>query len=220
MGLFRHVLLLSLLFLTIPSSSAQSESTEKAMYSEGAVSDILRQHIKYPTYALQNNISGDVIFSVTMTPEGKLDSVRLVTSPAPVLTKASHAGFEHLIGRWKNIGKDNGKKADSYLFVFRYRRYLDGSIPAPSKKVHRLIEKEKWQKALKITDEWLIDDAYNVDLWRYRSTILKALKDHRGKSAENKAINLAQDILANVLIVVLGQTDAETTPSTTIRYKN
>ena len=198
--------------------SAQAEDFVKAEYTSGDFEQQLAEQIKYPMDALQEGIEGDVILSLKITELGTLDSLSVVLSPNPLLAKAAINALAQVKGNWSPTQISGINATYNYLVILRFRRFMDAAPPQYDQKLEKLISKQKWEKALKVVDQWLDEDAYNSLVWSQRSRILKELGDDETETALEKAKNLSREFIANVPIVAIGKTRKSTIRTSTRRY--
>ena len=178
--------------------SGQEEFT-KARFLQGDPANLLQDYIQYPVKAHDQEITGDVIYRCTVNEQGELTELKRIRPAHPLLNQAVQKQLSRIESGWNPTLVQGEVTAYTYLLVFRFRQYAETGPRSYGTRCQRYMDKEKWSKALEVSEDWLAVDPYSVQLWRCRAQILAALgKDDTPALA--KAQGLEKDILINVHI--------------------
>jgi tetratricopeptide (TPR) repeat protein len=190
---------------------------ENAKYLKGDLTKELKSNIKYPRKGLVNNIQGDVILSFIIDRNGKLDSLAILNSPDVLLSTTSIVAFSEIDNEWSPCKINEQPIGQSYLIIFRYRRYLNEVPPEYKNKAEKFFKKQKYEKALKYYDKAIKDNQYDSELFESRSKIKEVLGDIEGAKLDKLiSANLKNKIISIVDIEAIGKTRTETRTVTTV----
>jgi tetratricopeptide (TPR) repeat protein len=183
---------------------------ENAQYLKEDLTKLLQSNVKYEMEALKSGIEGDVVLSFIIDKNGKLDSLNIISSPHKILSASSITSFNHVQNEWSPC-KINGKPIDKrYLSVFRYRLYLNTQPPNYKEKAEKLVEKQKYENALKYFDKAIKENQLDYKLFDSRSKIKEILNDDEGaKKDSEKSKILQNEIISIVDITAIGTTRVE-----------
>jgi hypothetical protein len=192
-------------------NSDSIKNCKKAEYLNEDISKYLQKNIKYPISSLQNNIQGDVLLSFVISKEGKLHSLKVVSSPDISLSTSSIVSLNDLSNEWSPC-KIAGKPVDKeYLIVFRYRIYINTQPYDYNERVDKLIKKQKIEKALKHINSAIKENLYNFKFYDTRSSIKNMLGDTDGSMKDSEqSKRLQNEIITVVDVVAIGITRVET----------
>jgi hypothetical protein len=204
------VLLCSSVILKSQTLKDSDSIIENATYPKEDLTNLLRSNIRYPLEALKNNLQGDVILSFRIDKNGKLDSLKMKSSPDITLSTSSIVSLNHVEDEWSPC-KVNGKPIDKeYLMVFRYRLYKDTQPPVYKKKAAKLIEKQKHEKALQCLNEAISENRFDYELFETRSKVKNALGDKIGATEDlAQSGRLKNTIISLIDVVAIGVTRVE-----------
>lgn len=212
-SMIKQILSLALLLFAICLNSSSQADTkpdtasiiEKAGYPKDALTDYLSKNLDYPDKALENNIQGDVIFSLVISTSGKMEKLVKLNSPHMLLLNGAVVLLSPLDKGW-TPAKINGLPVDrSYRIVIRYRLNLNSAPVDYNRQIKELLRKEKYEKALKISNQAIEDNKYEYMLYEFRSKAKQFLGDTEGAKADSlTAADLNNDILLNLNIVAVG----------------
>jgi tetratricopeptide (TPR) repeat protein len=181
-------------------------TVEKATYPEENLNKALWKNLTYPMEALQNQIQGDVILSFVINKNGKLDSINVVSSPSGILSLSSVASLNGIGKSW-NPCKINGAPVDkTYLLIYRYRIWLNVNPPEYGKQAEKMIEKQKYDKALKLYDKAIAENKFDYKLVEARSKLEEIMGDTEKAEIDLEQANrLKNEIISVVDVTVLSQ---------------
>ncbi len=186
-------------------------SVKKAEYIKEDLTKFLQRKTIFPLDAVKNNIQGDVILSSVISKDGKLNNLKVLSSPDKLLSASSLISFQRIINEW-NPCKDNGKPIDrEYLIVFRYRIYLNEQPPDDNERAEKLIKKQKYEKAQKLLDAAITDNPFDYKLFESRSIIKEILDNAEDAKKDFEQSNkLYNEIIALVDVYAIGVTQVKT----------
>lgn len=170
-------LFLTMLAIVIISMPCNSQSIQKAKYLKEDLDRYLLINTKYPDEAMMSNIQGDVVYSFTVNKIGRLENLALMNYPKELLLNSSRISMSSLSGEWKPAQIDGNPIDKKYQIVFRFRTYLDTEPYDFKGQSKKLVEKQKYEKALKTLDEGIEDNNYDYELYALRSKVKALLGD-------------------------------------------
>ena len=179
-------------------------NVEKAEYLKEDITQFLCENLKYPIEAQHLNIEGDVIVSFVIKKNGKLDSLSIVNSPSEILTLNSLISLNQLDEEWSPC-KVNGNPIDNeYLLVYRYRTWLNTQPTDYKIKAEKLIEKQKYEKALKYYNKAINENQFDYKLYESRSKIEEILGDTENATIDyQQATRLKNKVISIVDVTAL-----------------
>jgi tetratricopeptide (TPR) repeat protein len=199
--------LLLALFIS-PLAQAQSDSLRPIEFN-GDIGKWVSK-LSYPAEAQKNNIAGKVIFQLTISESGRLDSLNLIASPSKLLTEACIYQILETNGRWKPA-QLNGK-------AVRYRSQLviDFILSKENQRAkydfyqaaEKYFQKSKYRKALTEIDQAIEMDPYADNYVSLRANIKDKLGDQAGAEADRlKAQVLQKEVI--LVITIMGYSVVE-----------
>lgn len=203
--------------LTAVSQENQAVDTtakiEKARYLKGDIQKILTGTLKYPESGLQNNKQGDVIVSLRIDRNGKLDSIEIVSSPDLSLSTATMLAMNSVKGEWQPEMSDNVPVDKKYTAVFRYRIYTGSQLPDYKKQAEKSFAKQKFDKALDLYDKAIQFNRFDSELFESRSKVKELLGDTEGaKDDHSIALMLYKSIISVSDISEFGLANSDRNP--------
>jgi len=203
------VLVLHAIFMDSNSQSVQQPDsgikTEKAKYLNGDLNKILSTKAKYPETEMMNGTQGDVAFSFQILSNGKLENLAVKNSSDNSLLNSAKMAMYLLDGEWSPAKLNDVPTDQKYLIAFRFRIYM-GTSPYDYKgQGKKLVEKQKYEKALKNFNIGIEDNKYDCELYELRSKVKELLGDVDGaKKDQVYALNLKDEIMSIIDITVIG----------------
>ena len=188
--------------LQIPDTT---KNNKNAGYLNGDIAKLLQKNTLYPTDALANEIEGNVVISFVILKEGKMDKLKVLSSPDETLSSSSIASFRNIENEWSPC-INNGIPTDKeYCIVFKYRMYIYKQPSNVNEEIESLIKKQKYEKALKYINKEIKENPYDYKLFDARSKINELLgnKDSAKKDAE-QSIKLQNEVIAIVDVNAIG----------------
>jgi hypothetical protein len=205
----RLQIILFLIILTGFSAKSQSGDpiTQKASFNGADLTAYLSKSALYPQSCLAGNIQGDVVLAFNITKDGTLDGMLLVSSPDQALTLSAVAALTSLEKSWKPTLINDVPVTKKYLTVFRYRMYMNSAPIDYRKEIKRLMEKEKYDKALKVCNTAIKDNKYDFQLYKYRSQVKEKLGDTEGSEKDRlTSVGINDQVMVVINIDVRGVT--------------
>jgi len=198
-------------FINANSQSVQNSNLTtinvKAKYLKDDLDKHLAQRIRYPQDAIISNIQGDVILSCVIDKEGRLDKLTIINSPNNSLSTSSVVAINELGNEWSPAKFNNIPVDKTYLFIFRYRIYLNTQPVDYNRIANRLIKKQKFEKALKLYNQAIKDNKYSCEYFESRSKIKETLGDIEGaKKDKLTSLELNDQILSVINVNAVGFT--------------
>ncbi|WP_321308482.1 energy transducer TonB [Marinifilum fragile] len=183
---------------TFQDSCADS-NVENAHYLNGDVTYILEKNVKYPKEAFLNDIYGDVILSITIDKNGDMNNLKVVNSPSKILSTSSLKAVNCIKNKWSAC-EINGTPVDKdYLVIFRYRIYSNSQPPTYKKRAAKLIQKQKYLKALKLYNKAIEDNKYDHELFALRSNLNKIMNDNKAAESDLQQSNKLKSTIVAVV---------------------
>ncbi len=184
-----------------PQDSETNSNIKKAVYLKEDLKNDLWKNLEYPFEAVTNKIQGDVILSFDIDKSGKIGDMMIVSSADKSLSISSLASFDGIGDDW-SPSKVNGNPVDkTYLLIYRYRIWQSFKSPEYDEKAQKLIEKEKYEKALKIYDRAIEENQYDYQLFEARSKISEMLGDTIAAKNDSEQANRLQNEIMLVIDV-------------------
>jgi hypothetical protein len=190
---------LIMLATVIISMASNSQAIQKAKYLKEDLDRYLLINTKYPEEAMRSNIQGDVVYSFTVNKIGRLENLALMNYPKELLLNSSRTSMSSLDGEWRPAQINDNSIDKKYQIVFRFRTYVDTKPYDFKGQSKKLVEKQKYEKALKTLDEGIEDNNYDYELYALRSKVKALLGDSEGsKKDEDISNNLKDEIMTIV----------------------
>jgi tetratricopeptide (TPR) repeat protein len=208
---FVTIVLLSVFIKTYNQEVQKYDSTaiasEKAKYLQGDLTVLLSAKVKYPEDALMKDIQGDVLFSFSVKKDGRSEKLLLVGSPDISLSTGSIVALNSIIGAFSPARINNVPVDKEYLIVFRYRIFINSQPTDYRGLVKKSIDKQKYDKALKLCNQGIIDNEYDSGLFELRSIAKEKLGDAEGaKKDKQAALKLNDEIMTIINVNATGYT--------------
>jgi TonB family protein len=201
---FLFVVLFSALNTIINCQITQKTDTvafEKARYLKENLTRYLSKTVRYPEALLTKNIQGDVVLSLKITRNGRLDSLVILESKDFSLSTSAIVAINSLEEEW-SPARINGSQVDrKYLIIFRYRIYIDIQPADYKTKAVEYFKEQKYEKALKLFNRAIKDNQYDFELFEYRSKIKKNLGDSEGSKQDQITSNNLKDEVMSIVNV-------------------
>ena len=197
-----------------------TKSNKNAVYLKGDINKSLQKNTMYPKDALVNKIQGNVVVSFVILKDGKMDQLKVVSSPDETLSSSSIDSFRNKEDEWSPC-INNGIPIDrKYSIIFKYRIYLDTQPTNVYEEIAKLIKKQKYQKALKYIDDEIKENPFDYKLFDARSKINELLgnKDNAQKDSE-QSISLQNEIITIVDATAIGRSRVETRTETRVENR-
>lgn len=203
------VLALHITFMYSNSQSVQQPDLgikiEKAKYLKEDLHKFLSTNTKYPEAEMINGTQGDVAFSFQITSDGKLENLAVKNSSNYSLINSAKKAIDLLDGKWDPAKLNDVPIDKKYEIVFRYRIYLDTKPYDFKSQGKKLIEKQKYEKALKNFNSGIEDNKYDYELYELRSKVKELLGDVDGaKNDQLIALNLKDEVMWVIDITLIG----------------
>ena len=182
----RTLVVLALLSIFMYSNSQivqKSDSIvkyEKARYLKQDLNKFLILKTLYPTSELTSMITGDVVFSFIINKNGKLENLALKDFDNAFFLNSSKNAIELLDGEWSPAKLNDSPVDMKYLIVFRFRTSLERKPYDYKGQSRNLIEKQKYERALKTLNSGIEDNKYDYELYELRSKVKEMLGDIEG----------------------------------------
>ena len=182
----RTLVVLALLSIFMYSNSQivqKSDSIvkyEKARYLKQDLNKFLILKTLYPTSELTSMITGDVVFSFIINKNGQLENLALKDFDNASLLNSSKNAIELLDGEWSPAKLNDSPVDMKYLIAFRFRTSLEHKPYDYKGQSRNLIEKQKYERALKTLNSGIEDNKYDYELYELRSEVKKMLGDNEG----------------------------------------
>lgn len=210
-------LFLSVFLLLIAAVIANSQTTpatqkaavnQKARYLKEDLKAFLTRNTLYPREGLSNNIEGDVVLSFVINKEGRMDSLTIENSADNSLAVSAVTAFTKVSDHEWSPARVNDQPVDQkYKVVFRFRQFFDTEPYDYKAQAWRLFDKEKYEKALKVYNEGIEDNQYDVAMFEERSRVKKILGDTEGSQLDHAiAAALKEEIMTVVNINAVART--------------
>jgi tetratricopeptide (TPR) repeat protein len=190
---------------------------EKANYKKD-LNKALWENLNYPQEAFLNQVQGDVILSFKITSNGKTGDINVVSTPAEILSVSSILSLNGISENW-NPCKVNGVPIDkTYLLVYRYRVLTNSNQLNYHKKADKLIQKEKFDKALKIYDKLLEDNKFDFSLFEKRAKTHELLGNFENANNDlEQALKLKNSVISTIDVNVISYKYTKSLGTTTVK---
>jgi tetratricopeptide (TPR) repeat protein len=217
----KPLLLLTFTLIFIYANGQSTEKTDsvaskvKAQYLRGDITKSMISKIVYPTDALTQGIQGDVILSFTITKNGKLENLKIVSSPDMLLSQSTIIAFDALENEWSPFKVNNTPVNKEYLMVFRFRIYKEGeSSEYDQNRKDKYIANQQYDKALKLLNKAIDANKFSTDLFYSRSKVKEMLGDTDGAKSDLLFSEKLEDNLMSVGdITVLSRSYTKSVPA-------
>jgi len=190
-------------FLNAKSQSFQisdpTSGNKKAEYLKEDLNKFFARRVLYPREGSSPKIEGDVVLSCTITKEGKLTSLAVVSSPDISLSNSSLVAVNDLEKEWSPAKINNIPIDKNYLFIFRYRIYKNTQPIDYNKNAKRYFEKQKYEKALKLYNEAITDNRFNFEFYESRSKVKEVLGDMEGAKSDKLISSQYNDQIMSII---------------------
>lgn len=196
---------------------SQAPVTEKANYLKEDINAFLSKNTRYSKENLMNKVEGDIILSFRITKEGQLDSIQVESAKEPSLAASAITALSQVAGyKWSPAKVNNVPVDKRYKIVFRYRQFVNEEPFDYTDRAKHLIEKEKYDKALKTCDNGIEESQFDAALYELRSQAKMKLGDTPGGQQDHAiALTLDEEVMTVVNVYVIGVTRPVTTTSRT-----
>jgi TonB family protein len=187
------------------------QTFEKARYLKESLTRYLYKIVRYPEAALTKNIQGDVVLSLIITRNGRLDSLAIIKSKDFSLSTSAIVAINSLEEQWSPTSINGSPVDRKYLIIFRYRIYLDIQPADYKTKAVEYFEEQKYEKALKLFNKSIKDNQYDFELFEFRSRIKEILGDSEGSKQDFiTSANLKNEVMSVVNVYARGVTNKRT----------
>lgn len=192
---------------TMPEAE-KTPVNQKASYLKEDLKAFLTKNILYPKEGITNNIEGDVVLSFVINKEGHMDSITVESSADHSLTISAVTAFTQVSDNEWSPAKVNDVPIDHRnKVIFRFRQFLNEEPYDYKAKARQLFDKEKYEKALKVYDEGIADNQYDVALFNERSRVKKILGDIEGSKLDHViATSLKEEIMTVINVYAVAKT--------------
>lgn len=191
---------------------------EKAKYSKGDLHKILSNSIKYPEQGINKNIQGDVIVSFRISREGRMDSIKILSTPDIILSASSIITINSVTENWVPAIENNSPVDKNYKVVFRYRIYVNSRPVDYGSSAAKSAGKMKYEKALEQYNRAIRDNPYDSDLLESRSGVRELVGDRDGAEKDHlAALKLLDEVMTIIDVPAYGLAGNERRPVTTER---
>ena len=153
---------------------------EKAKYLKQDLNKFLCLKTEYPYTEMIGMKNGDVVFSFIITSNGTLESLALKDYPNASFLNSSKNAINSLDGEWSPAKLNDSPVDMKYLIVFRFRTSLERKPYDYKGQSRNLIEKQKYERALKTLNSGIEDNKYDYELYELRSKVKEMLGDIEG----------------------------------------
>jgi hypothetical protein len=189
-------LLFYILFLQFLNPVPPLDPSEK-------ITDLIIKNLRYPAQARENKEEGIVLISLKIDENGQIDSVSVLENPSELLTSESLRSIALLKANWESEMLGNNEFNKKYLMSFQF--LSENSDPITKEQIERLIEKEKYEKALAYLDLKTALHPYSYEWLELRSKIYFQLEESvKFQTDYMKAKSLKKEILASFVITAFG----------------
>lgn len=196
------VLLLNSWFCPGQPDTVQYAKSEQFKHE---MSSFLTGKAEYPQKAVEFNTWGDVIISREIDTAGNFLQPIVVKSPSIYLSLSALETLENLSNKWDPADFPYLTFGRQYIFVFRYRIYMNVFLQDPKIRAVKLLNERKYDKALKIFDKAVEENQYDHDLYSLRAECKRNLGDNSGAEQDHAmAEKLRNEIMAVIDVVKLG----------------
>ena len=189
-----------------PQNPDTGTTIVKAIYQKEDIKKALWRNLIYPQEAFMNQIQGDVILSFVINANGKLDDISVVSTPSEILSLSSIVSLNEVSEGW-NPSKVNGVSIDkTYLLVYRYRVFMNSAQPDYEKKAAKMLEKQKFEKALKFYNKAIDENKFDFKLFEGRAKTEELLGDlANAKNDREQMTHLKNVIISTIDVTVIGR---------------
>lgn len=201
--------LLTICMIANSQTNPKSDSIitrEKARYLKEDLNKFISGNIAYPKEGITNKTEGDVVLSLIIRKNGKLDSLVKVSSPDISLSVNSIIALNSIDKEGWSPAKINNSPIDKkYFIVFRYRIFLNSQPYDYKGKAKEFFENQKYEKVLKLYDKAIKDNQYNFESFESRSRVKVIMGDIEGaKKDQIISLKLKDEIMLIVNVYVIG----------------
>ncbi len=183
----------------ILSQRAVSQEYVKASITGANTEFRLARNLPYPGKMLNAGISGDVLVSVAVTSEGKLDSLEIIKTPSPEFSSVVLESLKEKSTGWSPATVNGKPLSWKYVIVYRFRISESLQVPDVKKNIVKLLKKGKADKALQEADSAIKESESEGALYRLRGEAKKMLGDIKGSEKDM----IAADILNRQILAVV-----------------
>jgi hypothetical protein len=170
---------------------------EKARYLKQDLYKFLSTHTEYPYTEMMSMLDGDVVFSFNINRDGKLESLALKDYSDASFINNSKNAISLLDGEWSPTKLNDAPVEQKYILVFRYRTYVERKPYDCRAESRKLIEKQKFEKALKTLNSGIEDNKYDYELYELRSQAKEKLGDNEGaKDDQLNSLRLKVEVMS------------------------
>jgi hypothetical protein len=178
---------------------------EKAKYLKQDLNKFLTAQTEYPYTEMTSMINGDVVFSFNITRNGILEGLALNDYPNASFLNSAKNAINSLDGEWSPAKLNDAPVDMKYLIVFRFRTYIDRKPYDSKAQGRKLIEKQKYERALKTFNSGIEDNKYDYELYELRSKVKEILGDPEGaKDDQLNSLRLKYEVFSIIDVTVIG----------------
>jgi len=195
-------------FASCNLSFGQEESLFNLIEPEKSIDQLLSENVRYPSKALQDRKEGSVLLSLKINAAGFIDSLFIIESTDEIFKNEALLAVGILESKWSPELLKEKPTDRKYLLFFKFDTFLNEASPNERvKQAEKLIEKEKFKKALKVLDKLIAENPYQVNTHELRwqvnlilSETVEAQKDYL------KIKYLEKEFLSVVEVFAIGST--------------
>lgn len=176
--------------------------TEKARYLSGNLEKELAKNIKYPINAAASKINGEVTLEVTISKTGTANEFKVIKQSNNFFTIEALRTSNNLKAKWKPA-IENGEAVDkTYLLVFQFMMADFDPIKYCISRVEKLLEKQKYDRALKLCNTTIEEWTYEPDLYQLRAKIYALLKNVEASTSDQiHSMEIRDKFICDIILV-------------------
>ncbi len=175
-------------------SDFEKASFEKARINGEDASKFFMQNIVYPPNPSVDGYSdGSVYVSFIIKKTGSIDSIKVINEPPEFFKAVVLNAFEKSAGSWMPTRFDDLSMDKRYVAGFNFT--ATNSIFVKINKSFRYYKQGNMAKALKLIDEALRIDPYDIKLYNNRALIYKKQNKHELETLDLKKCKELNNIL-------------------------
>lgn len=206
----KSLLLYSSFFLCLLSCfeiQAQVESPFNLVGPKASIDQILSENVRYPSEGLQTQKKGQVLFSIKINEEGMFDSLLILESTDEIFKTESLRALAYLESNWYPELLDDKPRSRSYLLFFKFDTFLNRPSPYEEREqAQKLIEKEKYDKALKLLNKLSEENPFVAETFELRWEVYRNLDQIENAQKDYLRFKyLKKEFLASVEIFAIGR---------------
>lgn len=179
-----------------------TKNDKKAVYLNENLPKFMTATI-YPRAAIESNIQGNVVIAFTILKDGKMDNIKVLSSPDRSLSASSLDALKIIGDGWSPC-ISNGIPIDKeYYIVFRYRISSDTPPSVANESIIRAIKNKKYEKALKYINAEIKENPFDYKLFDARSKIYELLGDNDNAKKDTEQYNLLKNNVMDAVDVIV-----------------